>query len=151
MTKPWLVACASNSNSGNNRQIIIVWQLTPRKKRRRCLRPRFLVSKKFQIAKRNLQPRLKLKLWLTKNAIGKEIEKNQEVANKLKGIIGGLTEILIGAIGLLVVVQVVFGAGDGVIDIIGNITGVVNGFIGGDASLASLVALLIVLGVLSKK
>ena len=78
----------------------------------------------------------------------------EDVANKLKGIIGGLTEILIGAIGLLVVVQVVFGAGGPdakTIDIIGNITGVVNTFIGSGASLASLVALLIVLGVLSRK
>lgn len=78
----------------------------------------------------------------------------EDVANKLKGIIGGLTEILIGAIGLLVVVQVVFGAGgpeSKTIDIIGNITGVVNTFIGSGASLASLVALLIVLGVLSRK
>ena len=78
----------------------------------------------------------------------------EDVANKLKGIIGGLTEILIGAIGLLVVVQVVFGSGGEdakTIDIIGNITGVVETFIGSGASLASLVALLIVLGVLSRK
>ncbi|SVB14946.1 uncharacterized protein METZ01_LOCUS167800 [marine metagenome] len=75
----------------------------------------------------------------------------EDVANRVKGMIGGLTEVLIGAIGLLVVVQVVFGAGEGGIDIIGNITGVVNTFIGAGASLASLVALMIVLGVLSRK
>ena len=75
----------------------------------------------------------------------------EDVANRVKGMIGGLTEVLIGAIGLLVVVQVVFGAGEGGIDIIGNITGVVNTFIGTGASLASLVALMIVLGVLSRK
>ncbi|MFP6886490.1 MAG: hypothetical protein VB997_02980 [Opitutales bacterium] len=75
----------------------------------------------------------------------------EDVANRVKGMIGGLTEVLIGAIGLLVVVQVVFGAGEGGIDIIGNITGVVNTFIGASASLASLVALMIVLGVLSRK
>ena len=74
----------------------------------------------------------------------------EDVANRVKGMIGGLTEVLIGAIGLLVVVQVVFGAGEGGIDIIGNITGVVNTFIGAGASLASLVALMIVLGVLSR-
>jgi len=48
----------------------------------------------------------------------------------------------------------VFGSGGEdakTIDIIGNITGVVNTFIGSGASLASLVALLIVLGVLSRK
>jgi hypothetical protein len=50
-------------------------------------------------------------------------------------------------------VQVVFGAGgeNGSIDIIGNITGVVDSFIGNGASLASLVALLIVMAVLGKK
>ena len=73
------------------------------------------------------------------------------VANKLKDAIGGLTEILIGAIGLLVVVQVVFGSGGGGIDIIGNITSVVNSFIGAGASLASIVALLIVMSVLGRK
>ena len=78
----------------------------------------------------------------------------ENVAGKLKDAIGGLTEILIGAIGLLVVVQVVFGAGDGEgagIDIIGNITEVVNSFIGAGASLASIVALLIVMSVLNRK
>tara|TARA_B100002019_G_scaffold24644_1_gene18624 strand:- start:37 stop:279 length:243 start_codon:yes stop_codon:yes gene_type:complete len=78
----------------------------------------------------------------------------ENVAGKLKDAIGGLTEILIGAIGLLVVVQVVFGAGDdggAGIDIIGNITNVVNSFIGAGASLASIVALLIVMSVLNRK
>ena len=77
----------------------------------------------------------------------------ENVAKKLKDTIGGLTEILIVAIGLLVVVQIVFGAGgeNGGIDIIGNITGVVDSFIGTGASLASLVALLIVMAVLGIK
>ena len=72
------------------------------------------------------------------------------VAKRLKDAIGGLTEVLIVAIGLLVVVQIVFGADPG-IDIIGNITGVVDSFVGAGASLASLVALLIVVAVLGKK
>jgi len=77
----------------------------------------------------------------------------ENVAKKLKETIGGLTEILIVAIGLLVVVQVVFGAGgdNGGIDIIGNITGVVDSFVGAGASLASVVALLIVMAVLGRK
>ena len=72
----------------------------------------------------------------------------EEKVGKLKGIIGGLTEILVAAIGLLVVVQVVFGTGP---DVVGSIIGLVDQFIGSGASLASLVALLIVLGVLSKR
>ena len=74
----------------------------------------------------------------------------ENVAKKLKETIGGLTDILIVAIGLLVVVQVVFGT-EGGIDIIGNITGVVDSIIGASASLASLVALLIVMAVLGRK
>ena len=77
----------------------------------------------------------------------------EDVAKRLNDIIVGITQILIGAIGLLVVVQVVFGAGDAgsARDIIGNITGVIDGFVGTNASLASLVALLIILGILSRK
>ena len=74
----------------------------------------------------------------------------EEVTNKLKGIIGGLTDILVAAIGLLVVVQVVFGATAG-IDIVGNIIALVDSFIGSAASLGSVVALVIVLGVLTRR
>ena len=95
-----------------------------------------------------------LKAYQTRNEIEKrikELRKQMEnVAKKLKETIGGLTDILIVAIGLLVVVQVVFGT-EGGIDIIGNITGVVDSFIGASASLASLVALLIVMAVLGRK
>ena len=72
----------------------------------------------------------------------------EEITNKLKGIIGGLTEILISAIGLLVVVQIVFGLNQ--LDIVGNIIHLVNSFIGSAASLGSFIALIIVLSVLSK-
>ena len=71
------------------------------------------------------------------------------VAKKLKEAIGGLTEVLILAIGLLVMVQIEFPEGG--INIITNITAVVNSFIGAEAGLAGLVALLIVMGVLGKK
>ena len=90
------------------------------------------------------------------SAVNKDRNKQSEgkimdnVAKRLKDAIGGLTEVLIVAIGLLVVVQIVFGADPG-IDIIGNITGVVDSFVGAGASLASLVALLIVMAVLGKK
>ena len=72
----------------------------------------------------------------------------EDVVRRLKGIIGGITEVLIAAIGLLVVVQVVFGSG--VYDVVGNITALVDTFIGASASLASVVALMIVLGILSR-
>jgi hypothetical protein len=72
----------------------------------------------------------------------------EDVVSRLKSIVGGVTEILIAAIGLLVVAQVVFGSG--MYDVVGNITGLVDTFIGAGASLASVIALMIVLGVLSR-
>ena len=75
------------------------------------------------------------------------------VAKKLKDTIGGSTETLIVAMGLLLVVQIVFrsGAENGGIDMIRNITGMFDSFTGTGASLASHVALLIVMAVLGKK
>ena len=74
----------------------------------------------------------------------------EEISNKLKSLIGNLSEILIAAIGLLVVVQVVFGT-SGNLDVISNLTGLVDSFIGSGASLASLVTLVLIMRVLSKR
>jgi hypothetical protein len=72
----------------------------------------------------------------------------EDVVRRVKGIVGGVTEVLIAAIGLLVVAQVVFGSG--IYDVVGNITALVDMFIGASASLASVIALMIVVGVLSR-
>jgi hypothetical protein len=72
----------------------------------------------------------------------------EDVVRKVKGYIGGITEILIAGIGLLVVAQVVFGSE--IYDVVGNITALVDVFIGASASLASVIALMIVLGILSR-
>lgn len=72
----------------------------------------------------------------------------EDVVRTIKGIIGGITEVLIAAIGLLVIAQVVFGSG--IYDVVGNIKALVDTFIGASASLASVIALMIVVGVLSK-
>lgn len=74
----------------------------------------------------------------------------EEIANKLKSLIGSFAEILTAAIGLLVVVQVVFGSA-GSPDVIGNLMGLVDQFIGSGASLASLVTLVLIMGVLSRR
>ena len=74
----------------------------------------------------------------------------EEISNKLKTLIGNLSEILIAAIGLLVVVQVVFGTA-GNLDVINNLKGLVDSFIGSGASLASLVTLVLIMGVLSRR
>ena len=71
---------------------------------------------------------------------------------QLKDIIGGLTAILITAIGLFVIVRVVFGT-DAVakFDVITNIQNIVDHFVGAGAGLAGLVTLLIVLAVFARK
>lgn len=74
----------------------------------------------------------------------------EDISNKLKTLIGNLSDILIAAIGLLVVVQVVFGTA-GNLDVIGNLTALVDTFIGSGASLASVVTLVLIMGVLSKR
>jgi len=71
-------------------------------------------------------------------------------AKQLKDIISGLTGILIAAIGLFVIVRVIFGV-EGTPDVISNIQNIVSGFVGADASLAGLVTLLIILAVFGRK
>jgi hypothetical protein len=67
----------------------------------------------------------------------------------IKSLIGGVTAVLLSAIGLLVVAQVVFGeAAD--INVIGNLQGIVDGFVGAGASLAGLITLLVVVALLQK-
>jgi len=72
-------------------------------------------------------------------------------AKQLRDIIGGLTGILIAAIGLFVVVRVVFGQPEGTQDVIGNIQGIVDGFVGSGANLAGLITLLIILAIFGRK
>ena len=73
-------------------------------------------------------------------------------AKQLKDIIGGLTGILVAAIGLFVIVRVVFGEGAVAnFDVITNITELVNLFVGEGASLAGLVTLIIILSVVGRK
>ena len=71
-------------------------------------------------------------------------------AKQLKDIIGGLTGVLIAAIGLFVIVRVVFGT-EGIPDVIANIQGIVDLFVGEGASLGGLVTLIIILSVVGRK
>ena len=73
----------------------------------------------------------------------------ENTINQIRSAIGGISGLLIAAIGLLIVVTVVFGDTAGM-GIIGNITGLVDSFIGSGASLSSIVTLIIVLSVLNK-
>ena len=71
-------------------------------------------------------------------------------AKQLKDIIGGLTGILIAAVGLFVIGRVIFGE-EAVPNVISNIQSIVDGFVGAGASLAGLVTLLIILGIFGRK
>jgi len=61
----------------------------------------------------------------------------------------GVTSVLLSIIGLLVVSQVVFGDG-APINVIDNLQGIVNGFVGEGASLAGVITLLIIVALMQK-
>ena len=73
-----------------------------------------------------------------------------EVVNKVKCAVCGISAVLMSVIGLLVLSQVVFGAEAG-IDIIGNLQGIVNGFVGPGASLAGVITLILVVALLGNQ
>tara|TARA_B100000700_G_C14494864_1_gene601310 strand:- start:29 stop:271 length:243 start_codon:yes stop_codon:yes gene_type:complete len=68
----------------------------------------------------------------------------------VKGLIGGVTSVLLSAIGLLVVAQVVFGESAD-LNVIGNIQTIMDGFVGAGASLAGVITLLLVVALLQQK
>lgn len=72
------------------------------------------------------------------------------IVNTVKSAIGGLFTVLTSVVGLLVVTQVVFGEEAGM-NVIGNLQEIVNGFVGEGASLAGLITLLLLVGLLQKQ
>tara|TARA_R100000808_G_scaffold24873_1_gene58959 strand:- start:6531 stop:6779 length:249 start_codon:yes stop_codon:yes gene_type:complete len=72
------------------------------------------------------------------------------IANTVKSAIGGLFTVLTSVIGLLVLAQVVFGEEAGM-NVISNLQAIVNGFVGEGASLAGLITLLLIVGLLQKQ
>ena len=72
------------------------------------------------------------------------------IVTTIKGAIGGLFTILMSVVGLLVLSQVVFGEQAGM-NVIGNLQSIVNGFVGEGASLAGLITLLLIVGLLQKQ
>ena len=71
------------------------------------------------------------------------------IVQTVKSSVGGLFTILTSVIGLLVLSQVVFGEAAGM-NVIGNIQAIINGFVGEGASLAGLITLLLIVGLLQK-
>ncbi len=73
-----------------------------------------------------------------------------KVVSTIKASIGGLFAVLTSVVGLLVLAQVVFGEAAGM-NVIGNLQSIVNGFVGEGASLAGLITLLLIVGLLQKQ
>lgn len=71
----------------------------------------------------------------------------KDTLETIKGLVGGVTTVLLSVLGLLVIAQVVFGEAAS-INVIGNLQSVVNGFVGEGASLAGVITLLIVVALL---
>ena len=74
----------------------------------------------------------------------------KDTLDTVKGMIWGVTSVLVSALGLLVVAQAVFGEAASV-NVIGNLQGIINGFVGEGASLAGVITLLLVVALLQKK
>ena len=74
----------------------------------------------------------------------------KDTLESFKSLIWGVTSVLVSALGLLVVAQAVFGESAS-INVIGNLQGIINGFVGEGASLAGVITLLLVVALLQKK
>jgi hypothetical protein len=71
----------------------------------------------------------------------------KDTLDNIRGLVGGVTVLLLSVLGLLVVGQVVFGPSAS-LNVIGNIQSVVNGFFGAGASLTGIITLLLVVWLL---
>jgi len=71
-----------------------------------------------------------------------------DITSKIKCAICGISAVLLSVIGLLVLSQVVFGE-NASIDLISNLQGIVNGFVGPGASLAGVITLVLIVALLS--
>ena len=67
--------------------------------------------------------------------------------DNVKSMIGGVKAVLIGAAGLLIVAQIIFG--DASLNVVANLQALLDGFIGSGASLVSVITGIVVLGLLS--
>ena len=81
---------------------------------------------------------------------GINIRDMKDTLSTVKGLVGGVTTVLLSVLGLLVVAQAVFGEAAS-INVIGNLQTIINGFVGEGASLAGVITLLLVVALLNQK
>ena len=75
------------------------------------------------------------------------IKAMKDTLDNIRGLVGGVTVLLLSVLGLLVVGQVVFGPAAS-LNVIGNLQSVVSGFVGAGASLTGIITLLLVVWLL---
>jgi len=68
----------------------------------------------------------------------------------IRNLTGGIASLLLSIVGLLVITQVVFGEAAG-LNVIGNLQGIVDGFVGTGASLAGVITLVLLFALLQKQ
>jgi hypothetical protein len=73
----------------------------------------------------------------------------KETLETIGAAIKGIAATLLSVLGLLVVVQAVFGA-SAPVDVIGNLQGLLGGFVGVGANFTSFVTLVLVVALISK-
>lgn len=73
----------------------------------------------------------------------------KDTLQKVTCAIKGIATLLLSALGLLVVVQAVFGA-DAPVDVIGNLQTLLTGFVGTGANFTSFLTLVLVVALISK-
>ncbi len=73
----------------------------------------------------------------------------KDTLEKITCAIKGIAVALLGVLGLLVIVQAVFGA-SAPVDVIGNLQGLLSGFVGSGADFTSFVTLVLVVALIGK-
>lgn len=73
----------------------------------------------------------------------------KQTLETISGAIKGIATALLSVLGLLVVVQAVFGA-SAPVDVIGNLQGLLGGFVGSGANFTSFVTLVLVVALIAK-
>ena len=71
----------------------------------------------------------------------------KDTLENIRNLTGGIASLLLSIVGLLVITQVVFGASAGM-NVIGNLRGIVDGFVGEGASLAGFITLVLIFALL---
>ena len=84
---------------------------------------------------------------MTTDFIDVIIKAMKDTLDNIRGLVGGVTVLLLSVLGLLVVGQVVFGPAAS-LNVIGNLQSVVSGFVGAGASLTGIITLLLVVWLL---